>query len=164
MGQYFTFFPTVSQDVLRNLIQGFASEAEEVKLQILNFAAKLFAAKIENENTERTHGLIQYLFSLASFDQSYTVRQKTRLLKSLIFPEPSEKTEATEATRSKILSLFLSHNLNLNGPGMVQDLSEIRAKEVAKGKYHLHTVSFLVKSSNKEIERNCSEECYFSAK
>lgn len=144
MGQYFTFFPTVSQDVLRSLIQEFASEAEEVKLQVLNFAAKLFAAKIENENTERTHGLIQYLLSLASFDQSYTVRQKARLLKSLIFPEASEKTEASEATRAKILSLFLSQNLKLNGPGMVQDLAEIQAKEVAKGKYHLTTISFLV--------------------
>lgn len=144
MGQYFQCFPTISQDVLRNLIQGFVSEAEEVKLQILNFAAKLFAAKINNENTERIQGLIQHLFFLASFDQSYTVRQKTRFLKALIFPDSSEKTASSEETRTKILSLFLSQNLELNGPGMAQNISEIREKEVARGKYHLHTVSFLV--------------------
>ena len=144
MGQYFQFFPTISQDVLRDLIQGFASEAEEVKLQILNFAAKLFSSKIVNENTERVQGLIQYLFSLAAFDQSYTVRQKARFLKSLIFPDLSEKNETTDASRAKILSLFLSQNLKLTGPGMGQTMPEILEKEIAGGKYHLDTLSFMV--------------------
>ncbi len=144
MGQYFQFFPTISQDVLRNLVQGFASEAEEVKLQILNFAAKVFAAKIVNENTERTHSLIQYLLSLASFDQSYTVRQKSRFLKSVIFPDSAEKDEATDAVRGKILGLFVNQNLKLYGPGMAAMKSEARDQDIFSGKYHLHAVSYLV--------------------
>lgn len=142
LGQYFQFFPTISQDVLRNLVQGFANENEEVKLQILNFAAKVFAAKIKNENTERTNSIIQYLYQLASFDQSYTVRQKSRLLKSLLFPDSPDKDETT---RSRILGLLLAQNLKINGPGMSETKKiEKREEEILSGKYHLTTISFLV--------------------
>ena len=146
MGQYFQSFPTISQDVLRNLIKGFSSEAEEVKLQILNFAAKIHAAKIVNENTDKITGLISYLLSLASFDPSYTVRQKARVLKAVMLVESGEKDEEVEKTREKILRLMLTQNLkDMYGPGIsAKSREESHSKEISGGKFHLHAISFIV--------------------
>ena len=142
MGQYFRYFPTISQDVLRGLVQGFAQEAEEVKLQILNFAGKLAAARIANDNAGRTHGIIAHLLTLAAFDRSYTVRQKARLLKSLISAEA--KDQEPLGIRTQLLNLVLNQNLkSASGPGF-RPPKEEAAREVLAGSQHIHALSFLV--------------------
>lgn len=155
MGQYFRFFPSISQDVLRSLAQNFAAEAEEVKLQILNFAGKLFAAKIVNENTERTTGIISHIISLASFDESYTVRQKARLFKALLFTEGVENDSESAKAKSQILEIMLKSNLDaIYGPGTSSKKVEAQAKEQAANKFHIHSVSYVVISI--QYFKNCS--------
>lgn len=149
MGQYFRFFPTISQDVLRSLSQTFASETEEVKLQILNFACKLYAAKIANENTERTTGIISHIISLASFDESYTVREKARLFKSLLFNEINENDASGSKVKAQILEVMLNSNLEaIYGPGMNRKKVEEQAKEFPANKFHIHSISFVVLFTN----------------
>lgn len=145
MGQYFRSFPTISQDVLRTLTQSFVNEAEEVKLQILNFAAKMHAANIANENTERTAGLISQLLTLASFDLSYTVRQKARQTKFLICSDTTGKEDETTKTRSRITSLLLTQNLKSSQvPGLAPAEKESLGGEHISSRFHLHSVSFMV--------------------
>ncbi|KJA26226.1 hypothetical protein HYPSUDRAFT_198985 [Hypholoma sublateritium FD-334 SS-4] len=68
-------------DVLRKLAQSFGSEDYLVKLQTITLAAKLFVLS----PTDRTINLLcQYIFSLARYDKNYDVRDRGRMLSSLL--------------------------------------------------------------------------------
>lgn len=68
-------------DVLRKLAQSFGSEDSLVKLQTITLAAKLFVLS----PTDRTINLLcQYVFSLARYDKNYDVRDRGRMLSSLL--------------------------------------------------------------------------------
>ncbi|CCM06428.1 uncharacterized protein FIBRA_08689 [Fibroporia radiculosa] len=69
-------------DVLRKSVRSFAQETPIVKLQILTLAAKLLVLC----PTDRALGLLtRYALSLARFDLNFDVRDRARMLGSLLF-------------------------------------------------------------------------------
>ncbi|TDL25466.1 hypothetical protein BD410DRAFT_743013 [Rickenella mellea] len=73
-------------DVLRRTVKTFSSEAPIVKLQVITLATKLHLLAGEHDILSR---LIRYTFSLARYDLNYDVRDRARMLGSLltgIFP------------------------------------------------------------------------------
>uniref|UniRef100_A0A0N4ZMA2 AP-3 complex subunit beta n=1 Tax=Parastrongyloides trichosuri TaxID=131310 RepID=A0A0N4ZMA2_PARTI len=69
-----------SIDLLRIMAKTFASEAEIVKLQTLNLAAKLWI--LERDKSEL---LVQYILQLSRYDRSYDVRDRCRFIRNLLF-------------------------------------------------------------------------------
>ncbi|KAI9632628.1 adaptin N terminal region-domain-containing protein [Dioszegia hungarica] len=68
-------------DVLRQAVKGFAEESSIAKLQILTLSTKV--AALAPASSQLTL-LTQYLFNLARYDASYDVRDRGRLLSSLL--------------------------------------------------------------------------------
>ncbi|KAF9522067.1 adaptin N terminal region-domain-containing protein [Crepidotus variabilis] len=68
-------------DVLRKLAKSFAGEASLVKLQVITLASKLFVLS----PNDKTLGLLaKYVFSQARYDVNYDVRDRARMLSSLL--------------------------------------------------------------------------------
>ncbi|KAF7330482.1 AP complex subunit beta [Mycena venus] len=68
-------------DVLRKSAKGFAAESPLVKLQIITLAAKLLVLS----PSDRTLSLISgYVLSLAKYDLNYDVRDRARMMTSLL--------------------------------------------------------------------------------
>ncbi|KAF9472124.1 hypothetical protein BDN70DRAFT_887352 [Pholiota conissans] len=68
-------------DVLRKLAKSFGAEASLVKLQTITLASKLFVLS----PADRTINLLcQYVFSMARYDTNYDVRDRGRMLSSLL--------------------------------------------------------------------------------
>ncbi|KAJ6494718.1 adaptin N terminal region-domain-containing protein [Mycena vitilis] len=68
-------------DVLRKSAKGFTAESPMVKLQIITLAAKLLVLS----PADRTLALISgYVFSLAKYDLNYDVRDRARMITSLL--------------------------------------------------------------------------------
>ncbi|KAG5637426.1 hypothetical protein H0H81_004633 [Sphagnurus paluster] len=68
-------------DVLRKVAKTFAQEASLVKIQAITLAAKLF---VLNPNDSTLTLLSQYIFSLARYDLNYDVRDRARMISSLL--------------------------------------------------------------------------------
>ncbi|GLB40583.1 putative non-SMC mitotic condensation complex subunit 1 [Lyophyllum shimeji] len=68
-------------DVLRKAAKTFAQEAPLVKIQIVTLAAKLF---VLSPNDRVLTLLSQYVFSLARYDLNYDVRDRARMVSSLL--------------------------------------------------------------------------------
>ncbi|KZT56945.1 hypothetical protein CALCODRAFT_483572 [Calocera cornea HHB12733] len=68
-------------DILRQGAQTFAAEADIVKLQVVTLAAKLV---VLSPADERLGLLSQYVLSLARYDSSYDVRDRARMMVSLL--------------------------------------------------------------------------------
>jgi AP-3 complex subunit beta len=68
-------------DVLRKVAKSFGQEAALVKLQTVTLAAKLYVLS----PADRTLGLLsQYVFTLARYDENYDIRDRGRMLSSLL--------------------------------------------------------------------------------
>ncbi|TPP52419.1 AP-3 complex subunit beta [Fasciola gigantica] len=87
LGEYSHRVPKIAPDVLRKMAKTFVSQESVVKLQVLNLAAKLAIV-----NPKQTHLLAQYVFTLARYDQNYDIRDRSRLLRALIFPQSLSET------------------------------------------------------------------------
>ncbi|PWW77731.1 hypothetical protein C7212DRAFT_277106 [Tuber magnatum] len=87
----------IAADTLRILARGFHSESEQVKLQIVLLAAKIYAQHLnrtqpaapteENQGDEDKHPislLFSYVLLLARYDLSYDLRDRARLYKSIL--------------------------------------------------------------------------------
>ncbi|KAI5985981.1 adaptin N terminal region-domain-containing protein, partial [Pisolithus albus] len=68
-------------DVLRKAAKSFVAEKSVVKMQIVTLAAKLFVLCPTDHTLEL---LCRYVFSLGKYDLSYEVRDRTRMLTSLL--------------------------------------------------------------------------------
>ncbi|KAI6024917.1 adaptin N terminal region-domain-containing protein [Pisolithus microcarpus] len=68
-------------DVLRKAAKSFIAEKSVVKMQIVTLAAKLFVLCPTDHTLEL---LCRYVFSLGKYDLSYEVRDRTRMLTSLL--------------------------------------------------------------------------------
>ncbi|KAG6812288.1 hypothetical protein H0H92_003597 [Tricholoma furcatifolium] len=68
-------------DVLRKTAKTFSQEATVVKIQIITLAAKLF---VLSSNDRVLALLSQYVFSLARYDLNYDVRDRARMISSLV--------------------------------------------------------------------------------
>ncbi len=78
IGEYSDHVPKIAPDVLRQMAKTFCDEEDIVKLQILNLALKLNCT-----NHKQTQLLVQYVLSLAKYDQNYDIRDRARFLKAL---------------------------------------------------------------------------------
>ncbi|KAK7601336.1 hypothetical protein V9T40_008777 [Parthenolecanium corni] len=98
LGEYSHLVPQIAPDVLRKMAKIFVNEEEIVKLQILNLAVKLFLT-----NAEQTKLLCQYVLTLARYDQNYDIRDRSRLLRQILFPT-NEKSKITQKAREIFLA------------------------------------------------------------
>ena len=61
-------------------------QVDLVKLQIINLAAKLCIV-----NPKQTRLLCQYVLSLAQYDQSYDIRDRSRFVRAIVLPASADK-------------------------------------------------------------------------
>lgn len=80
VGEYRDRIPKLAPDVLRKLAKSFPTEDEEVKVQILNLALKLFLA-----NSKQTASLFKYVMDLCKYDLNIDLRDRARMMRSLFF-------------------------------------------------------------------------------
>ena len=136
VGEYSERIPKHSPDVLRKLAKTFCNEEVTVKQQIVNLAVKLYLT-----NPDQTSLLAQYVFNLAKFDQNYDLRDRTRFIRAILFPQgepgkiskhakkiflaakPPPKIESKFATRDEYQLGSLSHFINARANGY-QDLPD----------------------------------------
>lgn len=79
IGEYSDRVSKIAPDVLRKMVKTFCDEENVVKLQILNLGVKLYIA-----NPKQVNLLVQYMFSLAKYDQNYDIRDRARFLRTLL--------------------------------------------------------------------------------
>ena len=82
IGEHCEKVPKIAPDVLRKAANSFTTETENVKLQSLNLAMKLYFT-----NSKQTRLLCQYVLSLGRYDLNYDIRDKTRFFRNIIFPQ-----------------------------------------------------------------------------
>lgn len=97
LGEYADRVPKIAPDVLRKVAKTFIQEEDIVKLQTLNLASKLYLT-----NPKQTKLIMQYVFSLAKYDQNYDIRDRVRFLRQLVTPQGD-----TGATLHKHAKKFL---------------------------------------------------------
>lgn len=94
IGEFYEKVQQVGVEALRLLARGFVKEAAEVKLQILNLAAKIVAwGQIHgNDPVDIATGpirlrLLEYVLTCAKYDKDYDVRDKARMLQAVFLSE-----------------------------------------------------------------------------
>eukprot|EP00177_Eucheuma_denticulatum_P007527 GFKZ01013701.1.p1 GENE.GFKZ01013701.1~~GFKZ01013701.1.p1 ORF type:complete len:1184 (-),score=185.93 GFKZ01013701.1:2598-6035(-) len=95
IGEFYEQVQAVATEALRLLARGFVQEAAEVKLQILNLAAKIVAwNEIHGEDPVSVTApgnvrlkLLEYVVTCAKYDRDYDVRDKARMLQVLFLTE-----------------------------------------------------------------------------
>ncbi|KAK3930683.1 AP-3 complex subunit beta-2 [Frankliniella fusca] len=94
LGEYSDRVPRIAPDVLRKMAKSFINEEDQVKLQTLNLAVKLFLV-----NPKQTKLLCQYVLNLARYDPSYDIRDRARFLKQFVFPSNENAKLAKSAKK-----------------------------------------------------------------
>jgi len=130
LGEYCERVPLIAPDVLRKMAKTFCNEEDEVKLQVLNLAAKLCLT-----NPKQTRLLTQYVLNLAKYDQNYDIRDRARFIRALLFPageggklakhakkiflatKPAPTVESKFSNRDMYQLGSLSHFVNSRAPG-----------------------------------------------
>lgn len=97
IGEYCEHVAQIAPDVLRKMAKSFVDEAPEVKMQILNLAAKLYLL-----NPMQTALLCQYVFNLARYDQNYDLRDRARFMRVFVFPPPGQQDNKIIKNAKKI--------------------------------------------------------------
>ena len=97
LGEYSERVSKIAPDVLRKMAKTFTAEEPQVKMQILNLAAKLCLT-----NPEQTKPLALYVFNLAKYDQNYDLRDRARFVRSFIFPPPGQENSDLVLSARKI--------------------------------------------------------------
>lgn len=72
----------MAPDLLRQLAKSFPDESNEVKLQTLNLAVRLWST-----DRERCELLVKYVMQLARYDKSYDIRDRCRILRNCLFKD-----------------------------------------------------------------------------
>ncbi|CAG8706713.1 1114_t:CDS:2, partial [Dentiscutata heterogama] len=89
VGQYAQNLEKVAPDILRKAAKTFTTEADVVKLQIINLGAKLLSL----HSTDHTLNLLfQYVLNLARYDLNYDIRDRARLLRGLVLISENKET------------------------------------------------------------------------
>jgi len=104
IGEYREKIPKMAPDSLRKLAKSFKDEHDDVKMQTLNLAVKLFIT-----NPQQTSLLFKYVMDLCKFDMNYDLRDRSRLYRSLFFKkknkvESKEVLEVKESMKRVLLS------------------------------------------------------------
>jgi len=131
VGEHVDIVGQYAPDILRQTAKEFATSDYEVKIQVLNLAAKLLLI-----NPQQTGILAQYILNLAKFDMNYDIRDKSRLLRGvllnpqgkcgtlhslstqlLITQKPSPKVSQIPSVDTRFSLGSLSHILHHTVPG-----------------------------------------------
>lgn len=102
IGEFYEKVQVVATEALRLLAKGFAEEAPDVKLQILNLAAKVvawgeeggsdFSSDLSVKEPQKARlQLMEYVVMCAQYDRDYDVRDKARILKYLFLSKGNAK-------------------------------------------------------------------------
>ncbi|XP_047330005.1 AP3-complex subunit beta-A isoform X2 [Impatiens glandulifera] len=124
-----SFIPRALMTVLQYLAWCFPSESLEMKLQILNTAAKV-QVNAEDEDIRTHNKILSYVLELAKYDSSYDVRDRARVLKKLLPCNVSSDYMKEEAN-------YLPHNRSVQ---LAECLFKRGAKQQAKpndGRFYL---------------------------
>lgn len=113
--EFYEKVQSIATEALRLLARGFANEAAEVKVQILNLAAKIVSWNDTDKNGPNTtdennslvssrvrHRLLEYVVSCARYDRDYDVRDKARILHSVFISNTG--TTVLNAAKKAFLS------------------------------------------------------------
>ncbi|RYG55242.1 hypothetical protein EON66_05755, partial [archaeon] len=84
----------MAPDALRQLAKGFAGEATEVKMQIVNLAAK---TALTQPDVKAVQLLLKYVLELARYDSDYDLRDRARLLRHLMLGSSEIEALAADA-------------------------------------------------------------------
>ena len=95
-GEYCSALQAQAPDTLRILLKNFTKEDTQVKQQVLNFAAKMFA-RIGNR-VPVVASMFQYVCKLCSYDLSYDLRDRSRMYEGILL-------STNESIRQNFLSL-----------------------------------------------------------
>jgi len=79
-GEYYDLVSDIAADSLRILAKNFSDEHDLVKLQALSLGTKLYLKEGESVNM-----LFQYVLNLARFDLNYDIRDRARLIRTILF-------------------------------------------------------------------------------
>ena len=129
VGEYCTAVPTIAPDVLRKMAKSFCQEEDQVKLQVLNLAVKLFLT-----NPKQTTLLTQYVLNLAKYDMNYDIRDRARFLRAVLLPQ-GEPGAISRHARKIFLAAKPAPTLESRGAGrevfMLGSLSHYMASRAA---------------------------------
>lgn len=89
IGEYHSVVHELLPDILRILCRTFKSEDDTVKLQILNLSVKLY---IHYSTDQHINVLFRYVMELCRYDINYDIRDRTRLLRALLYKRKSMKS------------------------------------------------------------------------
>ncbi|KAJ3128506.1 AP-3 complex subunit beta-1 [Physocladia obscura] len=129
--------PKIAHDAFRVAVKKFSAESQIVKLQVLTFGAKIIATTVTqsgdvaNEKAQQTvAALWEHVLNLARYDVGWDVRDRARLLKSLV---------STQNTRNGLFSGKL--NAILMAPKFAPTVSNNEKKEAGLSKLTLGSLS-----------------------
>eukprot|EP01083_Nonionella_stella_P182587 657380_1 len=110
IGEYRQYISDYVPDALRILAKKFIHEANEVKLQILNLAVKVYLA-----DPKKVMLLFKYILDLCKYDQNYDLRDRARLIRCIFFQKKKKKSTSTaidpetqRKLRTKMQEMFLA--------------------------------------------------------
>lgn len=95
MGSYCLEYPALASELLRKLLPQLASQTTDVRLQLIQLAAKLYTSyRNDSKNLDkRIPQLFDYALQLAKYDPDIDIRDRARLFSSLL--RDSENSMAT---------------------------------------------------------------------
>merc|ERR1712154_211525 len=112
IGEYRQYISDYVPDALRILAKKFIHEANEVKMQILNLAVKVYLA-----DPKKVILLFKYILDLCKYDQNYDLRDRARLVRCIFFQKKKKKgsqsdkypidPETQKALRTTMQEMFL---------------------------------------------------------
>uniref|UniRef100_A0A1I8GBC5 AP-3 complex subunit beta n=1 Tax=Macrostomum lignano TaxID=282301 RepID=A0A1I8GBC5_9PLAT len=128
IGEYCDRIPKIAPDVLRKFAKSFLEEEDQVKLQIVNLAAKLCVC-----NPKQARLLAQYVLNLAKYDQNYDIRDRSRFLRPLVLPDPSV-AEPTLLAGKRVKKILLAP----------KPAPEVQSRFAEKSPFQLGSLSHLL--------------------
>jgi len=99
IGEYCDKIPLIAPDVFRKLAKSFATEEDAVKLQIINLGAKLFL-----KDVEVTKNIFRHVLNLAKYDLNYDIRDRGRLLRTILLNEDNQLSALPQNAKFIFLS------------------------------------------------------------
>lgn len=132
IGEFYEQVHVVATEALRLLARGFAGEAAEVKLQILNLAAKIVAwSRSEDEEIagEFVRGvsnkvrlqLLEYVVSCARYDKDYDVRDKARIMNYLFLSSEANPKLVNAACKALLSRKPIPPSPDTDGASELED-------------------------------------------
>jgi len=94
VGDKANLIPKQAHEVLRQLALTFVHQPNDVKLQTINLAAKVFVVR-----PTESQDLVKYVFSLGAYDMDICIRDKSRFLHALLTNQRTGKVEIIDTIR-----------------------------------------------------------------